>query len=143
MESHKFSTVEAIRNFLLAGNAVFTAVNPTTGNRFTYRVRAGEGEGAPKFVAVLTGPDNGGDYTYLGCIFADGHFVVTRKSRISPDAPSAKAFGWLWGRLSAGKDLGPAEVWHEGRCGKCGRPLTVPESIETGLGPVCAGREAA
>jgi hypothetical protein len=34
------------------------------------------------------------------------------------------------------------ELWHEGRCGKCGRALTVPESIESGLGPVCESREA-
>ena len=29
------------------------------------------------------------------------------------------------------------EIWHEGKCGKCGRPLTVPSSIENGLGPSC------
>ena len=31
------------------------------------------------------------------------------------------------------------EVWHEGICGRCGRKLTVPESVERGLGPECAG----
>jgi hypothetical protein len=31
-------------------------------------------------------------------------------------------------------------VYHEGRCGACGRRLTTPESISSGLGPVCAGR---
>jgi hypothetical protein len=30
-----------------------------------------------------------------------------------------------------------AEVMHEGRCACCGRPLTVPESIERGIGPDC------
>jgi hypothetical protein len=29
------------------------------------------------------------------------------------------------------------EVWHEGKCGKCGRTLTVPSSIESGIGPEC------
>jgi hypothetical protein len=29
------------------------------------------------------------------------------------------------------------EVWHEGRCGRCGRALTVPESVERGIGPEC------
>lgn len=135
---HKIPDHTAALAFVMAGNAVFTVLNPATGNRFTYRVRAGKGEGAPHFVGVLTGPDNTADFSYLGCIFADGRFVVTSKSRISAGAPSAKAFAWTWGRLSAGRDLGPAEVWHEGRCGRCGRALTVPESIETGLGPVCA-----
>ena len=36
-------------------------------------------------------------------------------------------------------NLPPAlEVWHEGRCGRCGRKLTTPQSVETGFGPVCA-----
>jgi hypothetical protein len=30
------------------------------------------------------------------------------------------------------------EVWHEGRCAKCGLKLTVPQSIMTGFGPTCA-----
>lgn len=34
--------------------------------------------------------------------------------------------------------LDRVEVWHEGSCGRCGRKLTVPSSIETGLGPECA-----
>lgn len=36
--------------------------------------------------------------------------------------------------------LSRLQVWHEGRCGRCGRKLTVPSSIETGLGPECAGK---
>lgn len=34
--------------------------------------------------------------------------------------------------------LGRIEVWHEGRCGRCARRLTVPESILIGIGPECA-----
>ena len=33
------------------------------------------------------------------------------------------------------------DVHHEGKCGKCGRPLTVPESVKTGLGPICSGKK--
>ena len=32
---------------------------------------------------------------------------------------------------------------HEGRCMRCGAPLTVPASVERGLGPECAGKVAA
>jgi hypothetical protein len=28
-------------------------------------------------------------------------------------------------------------VWHEGSCARCGKKLTVPESIESGFGPEC------
>jgi hypothetical protein len=29
------------------------------------------------------------------------------------------------------------DVKHCGYCGKCGRVLTEPESLESGLGPIC------
>jgi len=60
--------------FLLGGNATITA-SSTKGGRFTYRVRlakprAGQADDGTRrwFVAVLTGPDNSSDYTYLGTI---------------------------------------------------------------------------
>lgn len=140
MNGHEIHDENKIRTFITAGNATFTVRNPETGNRFTFRVRVTKGENAVHFVNVLTGPDNGADFSRLGIIFADGRFVVPRAWEIGKDAPSAVAFAWIWRRLSAARDLGPAEVWHEGRCGACGRALTVPESIETGLGPVCARR---
>lgn len=134
-----------LRDFILAGHAVFTVRSKKTGTRFTYKIRQPEpetdGAPAPHFVSVLTGPDNESDYQYLGCIFQARDFVVTKKSRIGKDAPSAKAFAWLWAQLMAGKDVtGQMEYWHEGTCCRCGRRLTTPESIEAGIGPVCAGR---
>jgi hypothetical protein len=145
MENGKrIESMAAVAAFVTAGAAIFTLRNPETGRRFTFRVRKTEKPGALLFVSVLTGADNTGDYEYLGCIFEDG-FRVTKKSRIRPEAPSARAFEWFWRRLSVAREnpaarasLGQVEVWHCGRCGKCGRVLTVPESIESGLGPVCA-----
>lgn len=137
----QIANLEDARDFMTAGNATFTLRNPESGNRFTYKVRGGGDK--PLFVMVLTGPDNDADFRYLGCIFDDGRFVVTRKSSISPKAPSALAFAWTWARVSTGRDIGPAEFWHEGRCGRCNRKLTVPESIDRGLGPDCAEKQAA
>lgn len=131
-----------VRSFMMAGKAVFTVENPNTGNRFTYKVtrKAADGGMVLHFVKVLTGPDNTADYEFLGTVFPDGAFAMSRKSRIGPDAPSAKAFGWLWARISKCGDTGPARVLHEGRCCRCGRTLTVPESIESGVGPECAAK---
>jgi hypothetical protein len=128
--------------FLLAGNAHVTFQSRRTGTRFTYRVvlaeaRQGGDRAPPHFVSVLTGPD---DYTYLGCIFDGQRFVHGKKSHIASNAPSAVAFGWVWEKLSRGEMHPELAVWHEGRCGACGRRLTTPESIANGLGPVCAGR---
>ena len=133
--------------FLLAGSAVVTFQSRKTGTRFTYRVtlaeaRAGDARPPPHFVSVLTGSNNDGDYTYLGCIFNRTMYAHGRKSKLSSGAPSAIAFSWVWTHLTSGVMHPELAVYHEGRCGKCGRRLSTPESILSGLGPVCASRES-
>lgn len=129
------------RRFILAGNATFTLTSAKTGTRFTYKIKAKEVEGGKTlhFVSVLTGQDNEADYTFLGTIFEGREFRHSKKSHIGVDAPSAKAFAWSFGRIMADSLGADATVHHEGRCGRCGRKLTVPDSIELGLGPECAG----
>lgn len=130
------------KNYILGGNATVTLVSRRTGDRFTYRVRrapprSGQTEEQlPYFVSVLTGPDNTRDYSYLGTIFPDGNFRLTKGSKISANAPSAKAWDWTWHNL----DTDRVEVWHEGICSRCGRPLTDPASVAAGLGPTCIKR---
>lgn len=131
--------------FLLAGKAVFTIENTETGNRFTYKVKKKDNVDHWEnlyFVSVLTGPDNSSDYTYIGTIFGGKEFRETKKSAASASAPSFKVFKWLWSVLGNGGGGLPEKVkfWHEGRCCRCGRTLTVPESIERGVGPECASR---
>lgn len=140
--------------FILAGKAIFTLSNKLTNNRFTFRVRkAKQGQDAkkdakniklPYFVSVLTQNENSSptSYRYLGTIFPDNVYRHGKKSTVSPEASSSKAFGWLIRQLTSNTPL-PAnvEVCHCGYCGACGRLLTVPESIETGLGPKCRGQE--
>lgn len=143
--AHQIQDPEAIKRYVTAGRAVFTLVSERTGARFTYRINTKKDkDGNPTdfyFVSVLTGPQNTNDYTYLGCL-RGGEYLRDRKLRIGSDAPSRRAFEWFWARLNRGMDLTECECWHEGRCGRCGRALTVPSSITTGLGPVCAGAAA-
>ena len=133
---------EKLPGFIVAGNATFTLVNTLTGGRFTYKVRQCEDNENLFFVKVLTGQDNTSDYTYLGTIFREPRGLAYkhgRKSRISDSAKSAVAFTWFMSRVPS---LLPEalEVWHEGRCGRCGRALTVPESVAQGYGPECVGK---
>ena len=128
----------AVKGFITAGRALFTVLNTETGNRFTFRVNKGRQETAPHFVSVLTGSENTTDYSYIGVIFDGARFRWTSKSRINRDAPSVKAFAWLWRNVDRLPEF--VEVRHHNRCGRCNRVLTVPESIDTGLGPICAGR---
>ena len=137
------------RTFALAGNARLTLVSQKTGARFTFRVRAKdvparEGAAAPDatktlfFVQLLNGQDNDSDYVFLGTIFEGTTYRHGGKSPVSSDAPSAKGFAWAWSFLAKGTLPPGCEIWHEGKCGRCGRALTVPSSIASGIGPVCA-----
>lgn len=50
-----------------------------------------------------------------------------------------KMFVWIWTRVHSELALpSNVEVWHEGSCCFCAKRLTVPASIELGMGPDCA-----
>lgn len=131
--------------YATAGKAVFTLVGKSS--RYTYKVEQAD-NGRFFFVSLLTGNDNFQDFKYMGTIRSNesaafDHFGSTKKSRIGPYAPGFVAFAWFWKHLHLavkGPDpyLSAMEFWHEGKCGRCGRRLTVPESIERGIGPECA-----
>lgn len=132
---------DVARQYVTAGRAVVTLVSKKTGKRYTYRVMQ-HGTAARWFVAVLTGPDNTHNYTFIGTHFAaDGNFKHGKKSSINASALSVRAWAWFWKHgLTADEAFAQVEVWHHGRCGACARPLTDPESIARGIGPVCAKR---
>ena len=124
--------------YIMAGNAIITIQNPESGRRFTYRIKKGKGN-APHFVNVMNGPDNESAYEFLGTVFEDLRYRPGRRSKIHPNAPSARTFEWLISTLTRHPNrLRRVELWHEGRCGRCNRLLTVPESIAAGIGPECA-----
>lgn len=134
---------DALR-FVYAGRALFTITSRKTGTRFTFKVSAAHGErdkSKMRFVKVLNGPDNTSSYLYLGYVKTNqpGEMFAGNKGR--PDAASYKALSWTLKQLAAGRMPEDLEFLHAGKCGCCGRALTVPESIKTGLGPVCAGKE--
>lgn len=124
------------RNFIFAGNARFTIQSHATGRRFTLRVRRSKRDATLYFVGLMTGSDNEAEYSYLG-VLRDGAFATTAKSLNSPLA--AQAVKWFFARLASAHALPTTlALWHEGRCGCCGRALTVPTSIASGIGPECA-----
>lgn len=125
------------KKFILGGNAYFTLVSKKTQTRFTYHVNLSD-NGQLYFVSVLNGPDNWSNYKYVGHMFNTSLlFNVGKKCKISPTSPSIKAFAWVWLKLLKGEMPESLEVWHEGKCGRCGRKLTVPSSIAQGFGPEC------
>jgi hypothetical protein len=134
------------REFILGGKAIFTVSNPT-GERYTFRVNRKDAEPGSRytdptfFVKLLTGPENSTDYTYLGLLTPAGDVKLTKASRYTDETKPVRVIRWALRLVFQGASL-PAgyAIHHEGRCGRCGRLLTVPESVDSGFGPECAGR---
>jgi len=132
MNGHKLNNKEALE-FIFAGKSLVTFLNTKTDNRFTFKVNKAKYSNI-YFVNVLTSPDI---YTYLGTI-SNGLYKHGNKSKISKEAQSTKVFEYVLNKLKLLNLPDFIEVWHEGKCGKCGRTLTVPNSIKTGIGPECS-----
>ena len=149
----QLTTWAAVREYVFAGNARFTLRSMKTGTRFTYRVRVKkqdvvDGVKDPTFfVSLLRGPDNSEDYAYMGVLRRPDSFHLTPMSKVTRGADSVKSLLWFLDKLVRERAVLGAkdgvEFWHDGRCGRCGRDLTVPESVARGLGPECAERMAA
>lgn len=141
------NSVKDVTRFMLAGNATITIRSKKTSVRYTYKVVQKENADA-WFVRILTGADNEQDFTYLGFMYYGKLYLGSRRSlELKPKGMTSGlvAFEWLLKIINyddlmptkAAAMLDSIEVWHEGRCGRCNRKLTVPESIASGFGPEC------
>jgi hypothetical protein len=127
-------------DFILAGKSTFT-LQSITGKHFTYKVEAPKKKNPAKevhFVKLMTGSDNEGSFTHFATIFDKAAYKHGAKSRITADAQGVRAFRWFLTNLMNGTVNDQVKLFHEGCCARCGRKLTTPESIETGIGPECA-----
>lgn len=142
VHGNRFTEAATAAQFLLGGNARVTLKSCKTGHHYTFRVRRSE-DGEVYFVGILADGDNEHGYVPLGIIARDRRFKLLRRTTFREDSPSFVAFRWMWEHLRSGSLPDSVEFWHEGRCGRCGRALTVPESIESGFGPECITKLAA
>lgn len=139
MTPNLFTSASDAIAFMLAGRATITLRSKATDARFTYKITASK-DGGIHFVSLLTGSDNENSYAYFGYIKRGVFYHGGAKARVGEDASSTKAFVWTWKMLAQTRMPESLEVWHEGKCGRCGRKLTVPTSIANGIGPECATR---
>lgn len=143
------------KEFVTAGRAVFTLEVPETFQKqfdtkphYTYRVRHKEASRdwpEAYFVQLLTGPENTKDFSYIGMLNPDsGELRLTAKSPLKDDSWPVKLFRRtttnIWANTQDRITSAGFKLHHEGRCGRCGRVLTVPSSIESGIGPECIKR---
>lgn len=128
------------KEFVLAGRAVFTVEN-ASGEYYTFRVGHKEANGQwPEtwFLSLLTGRDNENDYTYLGILTPSGEIKLTRKSPFQADAKPIKVASWAIRQVWSQNQLPEGyKIRHEGKCCRCGRTLSTPESLNSGWGPEC------
>lgn len=131
--------------FLLAGRAVFTVTNPK-GDHYTFRVKkadsewpAGSGQMRSTYFVSIKASGHTYPYAYIGMLNTkNGGIKCTAKSAYLPNTTEYKVAAWACGAVIEQKFI-PAgyKIEHAGRCGKCGKELTDPVSIERGIGPDC------
>jgi hypothetical protein len=138
------------KDWVVAGKAIFTVFNGK-GDHYTYQVKRKNNDDSGRlpvwFVSLLTGPDNGSDYTYLGCLSSvTGTFRTTRASRMTSESIPVQVFSWamriIWSGINTTNFPAGYGIKGEGRCGRCGRRLTHPNGIaydgyRRGFGPEC------
>ena len=137
MNAHRMTDPDDVTRYLLGGRATLTLKSARTGARRTFRVRSSD---RPElyFVDLLSGADNEHDYRYLGCFTVKPTLVPRSINRLRWGEDAWRIFRWFLRQIVYNREFHPElEVWHEGRCSKCARPLTDPESIARGIGPVC------
>jgi len=133
------------KEFLTAGSAVFTVENGP--HHLTYRVqvpeRARSYANQMCFLAIMSGSDNEADYSYIGRFFSrDGQLKATNASKFDDDSLTFRIaqniLDIIYGRKQAKRGT---DIRHSGKCGRCGRTLTEPESLDSGIGPECKKRQ--
>lgn len=124
--------------FVTGGKAIFTVEN-NNHRHYTYQVKKARATPQntfvepPHFVFVLT---NTNQYVYVGMLVED-KVIPTYKSKHKATSDVVKVFNFGIRMIKAKNGPKGYSVLHEGCCGKCGRPLTDPESIRIGFGPTC------
>jgi hypothetical protein len=135
--------IKALPTLFFAGRAVLTFENHEAGTHMTVKVSQARDKQdrkklLPMFhVSVKLLGDRLQSYAYAGTVFTDtGNWNLSRK--VNSNDQIARVFRWLKAVTSNPEALrGKVNLFHEGRCCKCGLPLTHPESISTAIGPKC------
>jgi hypothetical protein len=150
---------------LATHDGIVTIHNPATGGHRTFRIQTartpGKWEGM-RFVAILIGPDNTSDYQNFGTVVtetvhpgeigSDGQVnagdsdIVRARVSVKPNySGDGKTTSQTIMRKFAKMLENPPKFMEKGihyhisgHCRRCGRVLTRPDSLATGVGPECA-----
>lgn len=132
-----------LRAYVLSKKPVFTLYSAKTKLRYTFRLTHQAGEWHR--IERLYGDDNTKDYRYVGVfrissIMWAGRTRLDLNYRFSEQSEATKQIAYFL-KVLVGEEPWPETMYFypSGRCARCGRVLTTPESIERGFGPKCDG----
>ena len=132
-------TAEETLHSILTHNGEITIHNPKTGQHRTFRIRTQKADAkfAPgqRILSMLVGSDN--EHSYQGFAFvSDSGVHIWSKKR----TPFYTTVADMLTDPEKWTEKHAVEYLFDTTCRVCNRKLTTPESIESGIGPVCAGR---
>lgn len=117
-------------------NGEITIRNTETGNHRTFKISMVNNSESnlhgKRIVSLLTGSDNQRDYTGFGFV-NDGIIKVWGKKYAE-----SKIWQQYANMLQFPQDYPKCEYMFAGTCRKCNRKLTTPESVKSGIGPICS-----
>ncbi len=133
----------------LAGRAVLTFRNLSEGSHMTVKIKQLRDKQDRKkllpifYVYISLLQDGRTGMEFAGTLFQET--METKLGRgVQADSRLGRALNWIVSAIKNPEILrGRVGLFHEGKCCKCGLPLTHPESIHTALGPVCLERMVA
>jgi len=130
--------VQNLKNNILAGKCIITIQSTETLKHYTFKIKKSkQPDKNIHFIYVFA---DGDKYIYFATIFNEKDLATTKNSKMKKDSTCFLAFRYLWLNILAGnvKNLNKLNIFHSGKCNRCGKTLTEPESIKRGLGPYCA-----
>lgn len=137
--SSRLDTCEKIRDYIFGGRGIVTLKSPTGVHHSYVFQRPKELNQFPDDVLFVYALHEGKQLFYVGMI-ENGTFRLTHHSRFLPNTPIVRGARYIM-RMATEENLNtPMELYHEGVCAVCGRKLTSPRSILSGVGPRCRGR---
>jgi hypothetical protein len=160
------------KEFILAGHAIFTVqptaqyvaehakARTLVGGiiiagcrpHYTYKVMFakkanGSEDNEIRFAMLLNGSDNESNYRYLAVLNVENGSIFSGQKYRHKEF----TYGFIilrhvlkaiWEGRSEEIERNGWQVHHAGRCCRCGRMLTTPESLESGFGPECRKYQA-
>lgn len=129
-------------NFVLGGRALFTVSNANS-THYTFKVerkdpKPGSRFTTPSFFLYVKAGTVDKKKTYMGVVTPQLQLRLTRGSKFAADSTTVKVATFALSVITGARALPEGySIEHAGKCGRCGKKLTHPESKRIGFGPDC------